>query len=322
MRKVRPFVISVIAHAFLLVAVLVPSRPLQTPSAPQLMTIDIVSLPSETSSRAPRASKNEKKYSGLPDRRTKEASKSLKLSDLAVGKNGELHLSVEPNKTNLVKRGRQRKDGFALAQGMDLATESELYPFFHGLWKKIDASLAYPSDFVKARIEGSVQLQFEVDERGVLTGRLFRLDADSNHLAAYLSALLVHALSSPLPKQDWETRGKINIVARFDFDIFTTARNTNQAEAHHLKNILYFKRSAYAQSRLNEYIEKFYARYVPPIIPIPGGFVIDFYRAYKMIEAIGKPDPDDLRDDRIQLMMGEWSKTVRKEDVNESQAHY
>jgi hypothetical protein len=55
-------------------------------------------------------------------------------------------------------------------------------------------------------------------------------------------------------------------------------------------------------------------KYIPPVLPLAGGFLVDFVRLYQMIESWGKADPDELRAERIdtinRLLESQASKTL------------
>ena len=89
------------------------------------------------------------------------------------------------------------------------------------------------------------------------------------------------------------------VVTQFDFDLIGIGENPAPKKISQFKNILVFERRAYVEPITNEYIERFFTRYLPPIIPIPGGFYIDFIRAYQFFSSIGKPDPDQKREQRL-----------------------
>jgi hypothetical protein len=199
--------------------------------------------------------------------------------------------------------GGPREDGFEVANAMGIEEESRLYPFFSALWKKIDASTGYPEDFVHERITGYVTAQVVVDRRGVFTGRLVRSQSDRKLLEAYALAVLFHALSEPLPEKLWSGREQVILVARFDFHTFTWGEVPPARAQKELKNVLEFERFGYTDPKLNQEIERIVTHYLPPIIPVPGGFVIDFIRAYEMIQNLRskKLDEDDLRLERIEL---------------------
>jgi hypothetical protein len=201
-------------------------------------------------------------------------------------------------------------EGFSLAESMSAEKEADLYPFFRELWQRIDASTGYPPDFVNRRVTGSVDVQLEIRDDGVFTGRFVRAESEEPLLQAYVMAVLAHALREPLRLR--ADREKLVIVTRFDFKVFGIGEAPRKSDPDQFRNLLYFSRSAYADPKLKEEIERILTKYVPPIIPIPGGFYIDFIQAYRMVRDWGKPDAREMRDARIELMRERWQGAVRK----------
>ena len=237
-----------------------------------------------------------KAQSGRPDRLS---IKSLGLQGRPMSGSGPAHAGREAT-----------PDGFEIANGMDVAKESKLYPFFKALWSKINASTAYPSDFVKQRITGSVTVQLMVDRKGVFTGRFLRSEADDLYLKTYILVTLAHALKTPLPRKLWTDQDRMVLVTQFDFSVFTVGHVLRSQEREHDKNLFFFTREAYANPKLNDVIEKLYSRYLPPIIPVPGGAFIDFVHAYEMVQNMGKSDEDDLRQARLEHMKSQWDHLI------------
>lgn len=206
-------------------------------------------------------------------------------------------------------------DGYEVANSMGIEEESKLYPFFSALWRRIDTATGYPEDFVKERITGYVTAQLVIDRRGVFTGRIARVDSDQPLLETYVLAVLFHALSEPLPRELWSDREQVILVSRFEFHTFTYGHIPPPRVQKELKNVLEFERNGYNDPKVNEAIEKFLTHYMPPIIPVPGGFIIDFFRAYQFIQNLrdaGKMGAEDLRLERIDLNREQWEGLIRK----------
>lgn len=209
------------------------------------------------------------------------------------------------------------QDGYSAANAMDLKAESRLYPFFNRIWKNIDAEISYPDDLVRNRVTGSVTVQIEVDRAGVFTGRILETQSDQMVLEAYVLAMLTHALSEPLPRSVWMDRESIALVTTFNFRVFGRGELAPQLDPDHSKNILKFARSGFVDPKLNEVFDRVFTKYIPPIIPIPGGLFIDFVRAYKMVENLGKLDEQDLRTERIALIKEQWKGVIQKRSAQQ-----
>ena len=59
-------------------------------------------------------------------------------------------------------------------------------------------------------------------------------------------------------------------------------------------------------------MSEFFEKYVPPVVPIPGGFFIDFVRAYKMITEAGEPTASERRLRRINFKRRELEHAVQE----------
>lgn len=205
-------------------------------------------------------------------------------------------------------------DGYAVAGTMTLEQEAELLPFLQALWKKIDQGVGYPDDFTKRRIIGPVTVQFHVNDLGRLT-RFIRVDSPEPLLKAYTMAALVHALREELPDRLRAPTPSVIIVTKFNFETFGHGENPARAEAPvTFKNVLEFRRSAYVEPKVNEAINRVITRWIPPIIIVPGGFYIDFVRAYEFVENLSKPDPEDIRNSRMELSREAWEEIIREKE--------
>jgi len=201
-------------------------------------------------------------------------------------------------------------DAYDFAAAVDMKRESELSLFFKGLWRKVDATIEYPADFVHRRVTGPVAVRLLVDRRGVFTGRFLGIDGEEPLLNAYVSALLVHAFREPLPERSWADREEIPIAVEVEFKVYGVGESPPERRMNTSKNFLYFKRWAYSDPKLNQIINRITTRFIPPIIPIPGGFYIDFVRAYEMVRNFGKPDEEEMRNVRLEGVKAKWDSVI------------
>ena len=201
-------------------------------------------------------------------------------------------------------------DGYAFAEGMDIASETEHYPFFDRLWRKIDVGLGYPSDLVEANIESDFTIQIEVDRRGVFTGRFVDLPANPSLLVVYSAAWLARSLREPLPPSLWAREERITLVTRFNFKLFHFTESFEGRGGGSFKNVFEFARAAYTPPQAMKAITRFYDQYVPPVLPVPGGVVIDVVRVYRMIQEWGKADRYERHDRRLRILKEKWEGTV------------
>lgn len=221
-----------------------------------------------------------------------------------------------------ISRGENRKeskssnptpDGYAIANSMDLQTESELYGFFDALWRKINANLGYPTDLAEKRMEGDVAIELIVNNEGAFTGRVLKIESDNDYLKAYVMAVLVASLGDPVPKTLGSPERETILVLNFNFKLYSAGHPPPLPQiSSHFKNVLSFKRQAYVDPLVKEELERLMAKYLPPILPVPGGIVIDFVRAHEMVKNYNHSDPRDRRDDRVEAMREEWQRVIRK----------
>jgi len=202
---------------------------------------------------------------------------------------------------------------YGVMNSLGLEKYSPLMPFFQALWKKIDETVDYPEDFAKQRITGLVNVHLMLKRDGTFTGQILDLYSSHDYLKTYVLAVLVHALEEPLFRHLWlQDFQEIPIVLSFDFAVVTDHEADVSDKGSYIKNALIFHRRRFAEPLLNETIEEVYRRYVPPIIPIPGGFIIDFVRAYKMVTEFHEPTAQEKRQRRIDLLVNSLKHTVRE----------
>lgn len=206
-------------------------------------------------------------------------------------------------------------DGFARATAMGLREEGELYPFVAALWKKVSAVTQYPEVFAEQRVAGVSTVQVRVDHRGVMRGSMQLVSGSNAMLNTYVMALLVHALHDPLIENHWrKSLEPLTLVFEFDFRLFTSGTYPRDPGVGHFKNLLYIKRDKFVEPEVNQKIERFFTRTFPPIIPVPGGFYIDFIRAYEFFrnQSSSKVSPEDLSAQRLEQQVGLWERLIRR----------
>lgn len=226
-----------------------------------------------------------------------------------------------------------REDGYDFAAKMNAVQEGKLYPFFEAIWRRIDANLTYPSDFVAQRITGDVTVQLDVDRRGVFAGHIPTVRGSDPLLNTFVLATLIQSLRSPLrenywmkedadlPETDLYPRAKVKaedraflLVFHFKFTLYTSGRTPEKVEVAHFKNLLEFRRDVYAEPVANQLYDQIFTRYIPPILPFPGGVILDVPRAIRFFKNLSKPEPDQykLRDQRIEIQSEVWDSIIRK----------
>lgn len=206
---------------------------------------------------------------------------------------------------------------YGVMQAMDLAKAAETIPFFHALWSKIDGLIDYPIEIAQMRIGGQVTVHMTIDRYGQIEGDFLRVKADHPILKTYTLVILAQALRNPLPVRLQLPAGtqSMPVVVTVDYRSVTLT-NLETRRGHFFKNALDFERTRYVDPYLKEIIDYAMTNYVPPIIPIPGGLMIDFVRAYQMIDnyANDRPDLYEQRDRKYAMLKKRLELSVRKKE--------
>lgn len=216
------------------------------------------------------------------------------------------------------------KDGFAVARQLGLKEDALSYRFFRALWERIHRSLKFPEDLIRTRVEGVVTYEAEVTPDGRATGNFRVLQADHPLLKALVLVTLMEGLKDPmelnadhLPAELVAHKGTIWVNTRFEFKVHLDGltRDIERINPLRYKNQLEFYRSGQAVSKLLEFYSK-----IPPIIPIPGGMMLDVIGLIRWIDSLTKPDPELLRAQRVEIQREEWGRRIqRKKEGRSSQ---
>lgn len=178
----------------------------------------------------------------------------------------------------------------------------ELDPFYQALWNRIAANTEYPEDFSKHYIQGSVTIRMEVNSQGVMTKRKLYVESTNPYLETLALYTLIKTLKQPLNPKHWSTKTRIPVTIHLNYihRLPTDARDPSPGSiiGHHLEISKY----DYIQPEFMKKMDDFMLTYFPPVIPITGGFYIDFVRAYEMIRRIQEPDENEMRSYRVEAL--------------------
>ena len=177
----------------------------------------------------------------------------------------------------------------------------ELSAFLQRIQERIDRGLDYPEDMAVQRIRGDVRVDLYVDRKGRIQGDFHMIRGPETLLNLYVTSALLILLKEPLPENLWAKEDKIPITIHVKFSTYEFAETKMQNDSFFQANELNFVRSRYVQPLAVAKVEKFFTRYVPPIIPLPGGFYVDLIMLAQYIQNIDTPDPDDKRKERLEL---------------------
>lgn len=203
----------------------------------------------------------------------------------------------------------------AWVEQVNIVKAMELTTFLQRIKEKIDLGLDYPEDMAVQRITGEVRLDFYVDRKGRISGDFHAVKGAESLLNLYVMSSLLVLLKDPLPENLWAQEDHIAISVHVDFATFQFTETRIRNLASFQANQLSFRRARYVEPLAVAKIEKFFTRYVPPIIPLPGGFYVDFIMLAKYIQNINTPDPDDQRKQRLGLTRERLELATKKKEV-------
>lgn len=189
------------------------------------------------------------------------------------------------------------------ANSMDVVFANENLGFFEALHRKVDSAFIYPEDFARQRIQGRVRFDIELGREGHII-RFRSSDSNDDLLHVYTMALLIQILKDPLPERSWLKTERAVVTFDFDYRIRIEGNPRHEFLVGARKNHLLFGREATIDPWLNEKLHEVFTHYIPPIIPLPGGFYVDFYLAYQYAKNLinGTPTEREAREARLEKL--------------------
>lgn len=192
----------------------------------------------------------------------------------------------------------------------DLSQNALNTPFVKGLWQRINYRLIYPKDFIDQEIKGAVTATVVVDKRGVLKD-LVSVETPQIFLELFIASYVYQILQFPLPTRLWLNSEEDTIKLTLHFYFHITAGDVIATQdLQFIQRSLIFERVAPYEGRINKAIRQAWDKYVPPVIPIPGGFYVDFVTLYKLVMQLsGEPTEEELREKRLKILKEELERT-------------
>lgn len=219
----------------------------------------------------------------------------LRMRDLLVGEGTAL------SDGSGSRTGSRKGDGVGQGAYDALGYEERapLLPLFEALWARLDGALDYPRELVESRVEGVVALRFTVDERGALASDVTRVQASSTLLEAYVLSVVCACLEKGFegPRRARRSRTPVQLVV--DFATSPDEQLPSRERGGVRGNALTVVRRRWRPSVLEEAVERVFTRYVPPVLPLPGGFYVDVVRLIAFLDGLDALDPETLR--RVRL---------------------
>ncbi|CAN5598133.1 hypothetical protein BH10BDE1_BH10BDE1_20270 [soil metagenome] len=206
-----------------------------------------------------------------------------------------------------MKRVQEAAHGWSGAtqygNAMGLGFTLETLAYFDALYDRVNSLLVYPDDFARQRLTGRVRIEAELSKDGKLI-RFISSTADDRLLQTYCFAVLMQILNQSLPKSAWLPYESANVAFDFDFRVRIPTEAPHYFAREVQKNRLGFGRQNEVDPWLNEKFNEIITHYIPPIIPIPGGFYIDLIAAYQYVNNLieGTPTESAQRQARLEKM--------------------
>lgn len=201
----------------------------------------------------------------------------------------------------------------AFVEELPMPEGIELTTFFEHLKKRLHSQLDYPQDFADNRLAGSVTLDFYVDPKGRLLGDFVEVSGESPLLKLYSMSLVYAVLKKELPRNVWATQDKIpvRLVIHYKINLLTDMVVTNEINSQN--NHIIATQIRRGTPKLVEQIDTLFTHYIPPIIPIPGGFYVDLIKLAEYAYNIknGVPTKEEARQRRLKLTQEQLESSLR-----------
>jgi hypothetical protein len=201
----------------------------------------------------------------------------------------------------------------ALADGMDLAAETKFYPLADRIWHRINTHVQYPPDFIEDNQQGTVLLHITVHPDGRFTGNFLEIEDDNAFLRTYVMAMVAYALREPLERMPRTELKEIALALRFRFQLKLPDEFRDPRPEAHYKNTLQFDRVAFTEPKAIKDARQFIVNHMPPIIPVPGGFIIDFVQLYHQLQEKQDRDPRWKRGFRMEMDQELWKSLIHNQ---------
>lgn len=197
------------------------------------------------------------------------------------------------------------KGSGAWVEQVSLQEGIELTAFWTAIQNRLNANIDYPDDFLRMRAKGPVQLDFKVNRQGQLVGDFFKVAGEDALLKLYVQASVIQVLKSPLPKNFWaqSKEDEIPITLHVHFEYLSYTDSILKNESLFANNEITLIRRGFISPLWWEKTERILTRYVPPVIPVPGGVYVDLIRLVEFVrnQDPNTPDPDEKLLQRVRM---------------------
>lgn len=284
---------------------------------------------------------SEDDFQPVPDRKTNEFLKKKKIENQnsRVEKlfvQNSLRTGIQQNSLknmeDLIRQESERaKEGFhgqaglgsgLFVEGVRLEEGITGTTFWRSFAKKLNESLIYPEDLLKMRRDGRYQIDFFVNRKGQLIDNFVRVSGKDPYLSLYVQALLIQTLKDPIHERDWyQVDRKIPVTVQINFEINTATYPAVPSEVNFENNFFTLTRRAFLDPLWVEKMDRIMTRYVPPIIPVPGGVYVDIIRLVEYLKNLDPNaiDPDERLLQRVQLNREQLEKFIRDYQNNKTE---
>lgn len=236
--------------------------------------------------------------------RTKTKNPLPKASELLPTYNHEQHLRIQKHLAKARKTSGSKTGSFfgkgndsygpngsmTYMNNLSLEKYTPMLPFFNELYARINNHIDYPDDFIKQRLTGTITIETAINEKGVIVKPLDMATNDNVYLQSYVAAAISLALARPISKKRWmKEKQIIPLSLTVEFNIYSFPEFASKDSVGTFKNSAHFYRHRYLPPKALQVMESYI-----PIVPIPGGFYINFVTLYKLVaeESLAKQAKD------------------------------
>lgn len=306
----RILFLSFAAHLALMALLFAPWFWRTKPTA-DLLFLDLPTPPAVSASSTLASKRARESRGNLKEANPKSIPQALSLApsphSFSYGKSG-------PSRSGPPSRGSAVSD---FADRMDLAQEGKFYPLAERIWKSINDNLTYPIDIVEENVQGTVLLHVLVNEHGKFSGTFLEVDGEPL-LSSYAMAIVAYALREEIPFPPSEAanpKAEIPLAIRIDFKLLPYGAEEVRYAKAHFRNSLAFERIAHTDPQWAKAVRRFQGEF--PIVPVPGGFFIDFVALYQRMKPLQDRDPRIKRAFRLEMDQEHWRQVVKKSNPAE-----
>lgn len=198
----------------------------------------------------------------------------------------------------------RNSEAFAVAEKMNIEAEAKNYSDVEMVWQRINDKISYPLDLARERVQGSVDIEFSLNESGKIK-KIYSVSGEQPLLNTFVASSFLEIFSNDLPRKLKELRV---FSCRIYFKIILSETDREKNEMTHFKNLLTVERYVHLDPEAIEKIQYYTDRM--PIKPTPMGPIVDFVALYQLYTDQATTDPLWLRRERILQAVEIWNSNI------------